>query len=98
MSSRQLLKSGIITGRVLDHFKRPYSDHLEWARAIKSPTEPEAPVIFAAEFVADALSESKAAESLQDAIKLYEQLGEIDPMRENYWNFKKMEVEALMAA
>lgn len=84
---------------VLDHFKRPYSDHLEWARAIKSPTDPEAPVMFAVEFVADALSQSKAKESLEDAIKLYEQLGqEIDPMRENYWKFKKGEVEALMAA
>lgn len=55
--------------------------------------------MLAVEFVADALSESKVEESLQDAIKLYERLGaEIDPMRENYWNFKKREAQALLSA
>lgn len=82
---------------VLDHFKRHYADHLEWARSVKSPAEPERPIMLAIEFIADALSETKVKESLQDAIKLYEQLGEeVDPMRENYWNFKKREAEALL--
>lgn len=53
--------------------------------------------MFAIEFVADALSETKIRENLQDAIKLYERLGEeIDPIRDNYWNFKKREAEASM--
>lgn len=83
---------------VLEHFKRPYADHLEWARSIKSPADPDAPVMLAVEFLADALSETKAEESVQEAIKLYEELGkEIDPMRENYWNFKKREAESLLA-
>jgi hypothetical protein len=88
-----------VTNRVLDHFKRPYADHLEWARSVKSPAEPERPIMLATEFVADALSETKVKENLEHAIKLYEQLGEeIDPMRENYWNFKKREAEALITA
>lgn len=77
----------------------PFSEHLEWARAICSPADPEAPVMLAVEFTADALSETKVKESLQEAIKLYEQLAsEIDPMRENYWHFKRRSAEAILAA
>lgn len=77
----------------------PFADHLEWARTIRSPVDPEAPVMLAVEFVADALSETRAKESLQEAISLYEKLAdEIDPMRDNYWHFKRRSAEATLAA
>ena len=55
--------------------------------------------MLAVEFIADALSETREKESLQEAVKLYEQLAaEIDPMRDNYWHFKRRNAEAILAA
>lgn len=54
--------------------------------------------MLAVEFVADALTETKGKDNLQEAIKLYDQLGrEIDVMRENFWRFKRRDAEALLA-
>jgi hypothetical protein len=84
--------------RVLDHFKRPYAEHLSWARELRSPADTEAPVALATEFAADALGQTKTEESVEEAIKLYQDLGkQIDPMREGYWNFKIREAQMQIA-
>lgn len=78
---------------VLELSSLPFSQHLSWAQALRSPADPDTPVALAVEFVADALAATEDAKA-EDVRALYDSLAtDLDPMRKGYWEWRKQQCQ-----